>query len=200
MTVQAYSTSPQWFRRLLPPRRPTPAPTQAQAPTPDQGPIARLLEIGEGQRGLSFDQLFGPYLADARRVTITDKYIHQFYQARNVMELLETIVRYRADNQPVAVHLITSVTQPEYAANQLIFLQKMALAAPTVDLTFTWEMIDAPLLHDRSIVTDNGWKIILGRGLDIFQWYEAKDAFDFTNRLQCNRRLRGCTITYVREE
>lgn len=192
VTVQAYQTSPQWFRRLLPPRGPATAPAL--------GPVARLLEIGEGQRGLSYDTLFGPYLADARQVTITDKFIHQFYQARNVMELLETIVRCRAASQPVAVHLNTSVTQPEYAANQTTFLQKMALAAPTVDITFTWEMVDARLLHDRSIVTDHGWKIVLGRGLDIFQWYEAKDAFDFTNRLQTNRYLRGCMITYVREE
>lgn len=194
MTVQPYPTGPQWFRRLWPARRPAATPAPAPAPVP----AARLLEIGEGQRGLSYDQLFGPYLADARRITITDKYIHQFYQARNLMELLETIVRCRATEQPVAVHLITSVTQPEFAANQELFLHKMALAAPTVDMTFTWEMVDPQLLHDRFIVTDHGWKIALGRGLDIFQWYEAKDAFDFTNRLQTNRRLRGCLITYGR--
>lgn len=190
MTVQTYQAGPQWFRRLVAPRRP--------APVPARKPTTRHLEIGEGQSGLSYDILFGPYLADARRVTITDPFIHQFYQVRNVMELLETIVRCRTADQPVAVHLITSVTRPEHADKQAAFLHKVALAAPTVDITFTWEM--AVDLHDRFIVTDHGWKIVLGRGLDIFQWYEVNDAFDFANRLQTNRRLRGCMITYLRVE
>ena len=49
------------------------------------------LAFQENQRGLTFDQLFGPYLAGASRITITDPYLRAFHQLRNLMELLETL-------------------------------------------------------------------------------------------------------------
>ncbi|MEE1623020.1 MIT C-terminal domain-containing protein [Zafaria sp. Z1313] len=45
-------------------------------------------------------------------------------------------------------------------------------------------------IHDPSITTDTGWKIILGRGLDIFQYF-PNDAFDLVNRLQECRQVKA---------
>jgi len=38
-------------------------------------------------------------------------------------------------------------------------------------ITFDVSLDEA--IHDRSIVTDTGWKIILGRGLEILQYVTA---------------------------
>ena len=53
-------------------------------------------------------------------------------------------------------------------------------------------------IHDRSIVTDTGWKILLGRGLDIFQ-YVTGDAFDLATKLQEYRHVKAFGVTYIRE-
>ena len=53
-------------------------------------------------------------------------------------------------------------------------------------------------IHDRSIVTDTGWKILLGRGLDIFH-YVTGDAFNLATKLQEFRQVRAFGLTYIRE-
>ena len=50
-----------------------------------------------------------------------------------------------------------------------------------------------------SIVTDTGWKIIIDRGLDIFQKYES-GPFSLEQALQEARLTRGVEVTYIREE
>jgi ATP-dependent Lon protease len=52
-------------------------------------------------------------------------------------------------------------------------------------------------LHDRWIETDTGWRIILGRGLDIFQKPEGKFTLGFVD--QTKRRCKATTITYVKK-
>ena len=53
------------------------------------------------------------------------------------------------------------------------------------------------MIHDRSIVTDTGWKMLLGRVLDIFQ-YVTGDTFDLASRLQEYRQVKAFGVTYVR--
>ena len=53
------------------------------------------------------------------------------------------------------------------------------------------------MIHDRSITTDTGWRIVLGRGLDIFQYF-PNDAFDLSARLQEFRQVKAFGVTYVR--
>ena len=48
-------------------------------------------EFQENQRGVSYDTLLLPYLRGATKITITDPYIRQFHQARNLMELAEAL-------------------------------------------------------------------------------------------------------------
>ncbi len=51
-------------------------------------------------------------------------------------------------------------------------------------------------LHDRWIETDTGWRIILGRGLDIFQKPDDKFTLGFLD--QTKRKCKATTITYTR--
>jgi ATP-dependent Lon protease len=170
---------------------------RAARPAVARRPTETHREFGAGRSGVSYDDLFGPYLAGASRVVITDPYIQSFYQVRNLMELLETIVRHKTEEQAVEVHLITEPSEPEkFFHKQTSFLNEVAAAAPSVGIRLTWEF--APDLHDRSIVTNHGWKIVLGRGLDIFERYNVHDAFDFQNRLQQCRKVRSFEMTVIR--
>ena len=155
------------------------------------------LVFQENQRGVSFDRLFGAYLEGAHTITITDPYIRQFFQARNLMELLETIAKHKNKDIEVAVHLITS--QDDYPnSQQQEYLKQIAESCSSVGIHFTWELETGGAIHARHIVTDHGWKILLDRGLDIFQRYEMGNAFTFVNRLQEFRFCKAFEVTFLR--
>ncbi|MCD2452778.1 BREX system Lon protease-like protein BrxL [Methylicorpusculum oleiharenae] len=157
------------------------------------------LTFQENQKGISFDFLFGPYLAGANKITITDPYIRLFYQLRNFMEFLETIVRHKSDDAEVEVHLIT--TEDDFKGEQQReSLDKIAESCSAVGIHFTWAFDETGTIHARHILTDHGWKISLDRGLDIFQNYETKEAFTFTNRMQQYRACKAFEVTFIRCE
>ena len=74
----------------------------------------------------------------------------------------------------------------------------MKESAGAVGVTFTWEFDGSGTIHARHIVTDNGWKISLDRGLDIFQHYEMNDAFAIVNRLQQWRSCKAFEATFIK--
>lgn len=153
----------------------------------------------ENQRGVSYDSLLGPYLKGATKITITDPYIRLFYQARNLMELLETIAKQKPGEDEVAVHLIT--TEDEFKGQQQVEnLEKIQDTCNTVGIHFSWKFDESCTIHARHIVTDHGWKILLDRGLDIFQHYEMNDAFAISNRLQRYRPCKAFEVTYIRTD
>jgi len=168
-----------------------------QAPVVAPALREQHLTFQENQRGVSYDALLGPYLRGAHRIVITDPYIRAFYQARNLMELLETIARQKPDDEEVAVHLVT--TEDDFKGEQQKGnFEQMQIAATAVGIQFTWEFDTTNTIHARHIVTDHGWKILLDRGLDIFQHYDMNDTFAFANRLQQVRACKAFEVTYLR--
>ena len=155
------------------------------------------LVFQENQRGVSFDSLFGAYLAGAKRIVVTDPYLRMFHQLRNLMELMETVSKLHGPEDEVAVHVVT--VEDEFNGDrQTENLQKIADACATVGIQFTWAYDTSGTKHDRDITTDHGWKILLSRGLDVFQRFELNDAFNFANRLQQHRQCKEFNVTYVR--
>ena len=155
------------------------------------------LTFQENQKGLSFDTLLGPYLKCATAITVTDPYIRLFYQVRNFMEFLETVVKHKAPDEEVSVHLVT--TEDEFKGEQQKEnFEKMEASASAVGINFTWAFDGTGTIHARHIVTDHGWKISLDRGLDIFQHYEMNDAFSFVNRLQQFRPCKAFEVTFIK--
>jgi ATP-dependent Lon protease len=67
-------------------------------------------------------------------------------------------------------------------------------------INFSWEFDPANTIHARHIVTDHGWKILLDRGLDIFQHYDMNQAFAVSNRLQKYRSCKAFEITFLLNE
>ena len=65
-------------------------------------------------------------------------------------------------------------------------------------IKFSWEFDQNEGIHARHLVTDHGWKILLDRGLDIFQRYEMNEAFAFANRLQQHRPCKAFEVTYLK--
>jgi len=155
------------------------------------------LVFHENQRGLSFDKLFSPYLAGAKRIIITDPYLRMFHQLRNLMELMETISKLQGPEDEVVVHVVT-VEDDSNGDRQTESLQKIADACTGVGIQFSWVYDTSGTKHDRDITTDTGWKIVLGRGLDVFQRFELNDAFSFANRLQQHRQCKEFSVTFVR--
>jgi len=160
-------------------------------------PTEKHLTFQENQRGISFNMLLGPYLKGATNIVVTDPYIRMFFQARNLMEFLETVANNKQDEDEVVVHLIT--VEDEFKGPQQIeYFQKMQESCATAGIRFTWEFDTGNTLHARHVVTDKGWKILLDRGLDIFQHYEMNDAFAISNRIQKYRSCKAFEITYLR--
>ncbi|MCC5808691.1 MAG: BREX system Lon protease-like protein BrxL [Opitutales bacterium] len=159
--------------------------------------MEKHLTFQENQKGLSFDTLLGPYLKGATSITITDPYIRLFYQMRNLMEFLESVVKHKAPDEEVSVHLVTAEDEFKGEQQKENF-EKMKEAASSVGVNFTWEFDGTGTIHARHIVTDHGWKVSLDRGLDIFQPYEMNDAFTFANRLQQYRPCKAFELTYMR--
>ncbi len=186
-----------------------PSPTKESATLPDSPPQAndpvepvlkeQHITFQENQRGASFDTLFGPYFEGARELTVTDPYIRNFHQARNFMELVETVVKHKPKHEVVTLHLVTS--EDTYRADQqLENFEKIKASCVPVGIDFTWEFDGSGTIHARHIVTDNGWKILLDRGLDIYQKYDNREVFDFANRLQERRPCKAFEVTFIKCE
>ncbi|MEU7822446.1 BREX system Lon protease-like protein BrxL [Catellatospora sp. NPDC049133] len=155
------------------------------------------IEFQENQRGVSFDTLIVPYLHGAGQITIVDPYIRQFHQARNLMELIGGIAKTKDVADEVNVKLITAENNEgeDKLRKQLELLLKIKQGAAVAGVSF--DVAFDNTIHDRSIVTDTGWRILLGRGLDIFQ-YVTGDAFDLATKLQEYRQVKAFGVTYIR--
>jgi ATP-dependent Lon protease len=157
-------------------------------------------EYREGQRGVSFDSLLVPYLRGASRIKIVDPYVRMFHQVRNLMELVEGIARGKHPAEEVALKLVTVENQegPDKVQRQLEFLLQIQKSAGVLGIVFDVELVDPTAIHDRSITTDSGWRILLGRGLDIFQ-RTSDGPFDLATKYQKYREIKGFGITYLRD-
>ena len=171
--------------------------TRSQQKDAPETPILKQgnISIQDNQTGISYQRLFARYLKGSKRIEIKDPFIGSFYQCRNLMEFMEVVAAIKSDADEVAVHLITK--HSEYQdSNQEEYFRQIESSCSKVGITFTYEIDDT--IHDRYIQSDNGWKIVLGRGLDMFNKFDDKDAFAIENRNQRYRKCRAFEVTYVR--
>jgi len=162
-------------------------------------PQAGHMTYEENQKGVSFDNLFAPYIKGANLIEITDPYIRIFFQARNLMEFIETVGKFKDDADEVHIHLKT-IEDDMKALKQKEFFEAIQESAKTIGINFTWEFDRTNTIHARHIVTDTGWKISLDRGLDIFQQYDMNDTFSVTNRMQKYRSCKAFEVTYIKHK
>ncbi|PVA06207.1 BREX system Lon protease-like protein BrxL [Thalassorhabdomicrobium marinisediminis] len=176
---------------------------ERRASEPAQDSVARPLKDGhftyaENRKGISFDKLFGPYTDGATRIVITDPYVRKPYQIRTMMEFVEMIVRRKKPEDQISIHLVTGPHDGE-VQRQRELLESITEACTGTGVDFTWALDTTGTAHARDISTDTGWKIVLDRGLDIYQPPIRRDGFSLGDRLQEHRMLKGFYVTYVRQ-
>lgn len=180
---------------------PTPVkPNGASQPQPntEEAPLKEgQVTVQENQKGISFDTLFASYLKGATKIVITDPYIRLLHQARNLMDLIEVIAKLKPDEDEVEVELITGEEDVK-RLQQLEYLERIRDAANAVGVKFSWKFDYT--IHARHIVTDNGWKILLDRGLDVFQHVDMNNTFSLAARMQKYRQCKAFEVTYIRTE
>ena len=169
---------------------------------PESEPVQAELFQGqrdfvENQRGISYETLLMPYLQGATEIELHDPYIRLGHQGRNLVELLAMIAAAKDPADEVIFNLFTVLDEdPEYQPKQLRMLNDIVQGAAQQGIKVN--VAKDPGGHDRWIRTDTGWRINLGRGLDIFQKSDG-GWFDFGTSRQEFRQVRAFGVTYIRE-
>jgi len=161
-------------------------------------PLTSLLQEGQkiirdNQSGISYDNLFGSYLLDATKIKIIDPYIRLPYQLRNFMEFVRLVSEKKEPLQEIELHLVTANSE-DYIEGVKEKFDQITYSLESMGINFTYEFDE--FIHDRSIDMNNGWKIILGRGLDIYQ--KTGGYADITDYIQERRLCKACEITFVK--
>ena len=130
----------------------------------NQGPIEKHLKIHYGDVGYSYEDVFKNYLVGAKEVIIQDPYIRQNHQISNFLKLAELLVKIGDCNK---IHLITASDDYQQESENKSSFEQISDSLFENDIEFTFDFSDT--IHDRQIETSNGWRIVMGRGLDYFQ-------------------------------
>lgn len=165
-------------------------PSTREGSSADQ-PKEKTVWIQDGDTGHSYRNLFGPYLKGATSIRLIDPYIRLEYQIRNLLSFIGII---DTVDGPVKVHLTTSA---EDAYQERINCQKFEEIADGLrsdGITFTFEFDST--IHRRGIEMDNGWKIVIDRGLDIYQKPESR--YELSEVDQTKRKCRETEVVYIR--
>lgn len=172
--------------------------TQEEEPVKTIQPTKKRLQeinrvIRDNQSNISFKNLFGDYLEGATEYIIRDPYIRLPYQLRNFMELCKLISETKREDDEIKIHLITFNNEDFIENAKQAFTEIIdSLSNTGIDLTYEFSDIQ----HDRNMEMNNGWKIILGRGLDI--WQKTNGRYDIAEYSQEKRLCKEFEITVVK--
>lgn len=170
----------------------SPKPVSAKRVLPEPKPGHR--EYREGQLNASYADLFGPYLLTARNVQVVDPYIRQRHQVRNLLEFIDTCIKVNQNPKPLelSIDLVTAVSDdPE---EQEGFLRELKMNIAKFGVEFNWRIQSQTAMHDRYVLVDGDWKILLGRGLDV---YQRLSPFALENLNPRTRPVKPFSVTYL---
>ena len=151
------------------------------------------LSIRDNQTNISYKSLFGDYLVGATEYVIRDPYVRLPYQIRNFVELCRLIAELKQEDEEITIELVT-YNDEEYLESSRQAFDELGDSLETLGITLKYTFSET--LHDRCIEMNNGWKIILGRGLDI--WQKTSGRFDIAEFYQEKRLCKEFDITVVK--
>ena len=155
-------------------------------------PLAeKSVSIRMGQTGVSYEKLFAPYLRNASEITVEDPYIRAPWQIKNFMEFALMLINTRPVDD-LKLNLVTN-EEEEKIPELIDKLDDIKDDLASYGIDFEYKLRD---FHDRSIKTDTGWTITLGRGLDMFEKYNT---FSIASSRQDMRKCKECTITFFKD-
>ncbi|MCB0612265.1 MAG: BREX system Lon protease-like protein BrxL, partial [Phaeodactylibacter sp.] len=146
----------------------------------------------DNQTGVSYKKLFADYLEGATEITLQDPYIRLPYQFKNLLEFCIMLANNKDPEDEMHLEVISWNTQ-EHMSSSIAAFEEFQESVSDLGIHLTFLMED---VHDRYILADNGWKITLGRGLDIFEKNEGR--FNAAELDQNRRRCKACEVTYLR--
>lgn len=150
--------------------------------------------IRENQTNVSYKRLFGHYLEGATDFLIQDPYIRLPHQFKNFMELCSLIYKKNQDAEVINIKLITW-NDNDFKETSIINFEEIKDSLSQMNIEFDYEFKESA--HDRYIVTNNGWKIILGRGLDM--WQKSNGKYDIAEYLQEKRKCKEFDVVVISE-
>ena len=156
-------------RSVAPPLPIVPEGGSAAVTPADEEPLFEgIRDFKAGQKGVSYENLLLPYLVGATKIQIIDPYIRMRHQGRNIGDLVGLLALAKDPADEIEISLVTGETDKvQYKQEQLLMLKALKDAAESVGIILRVALDNSK--HDRSIVTDHGWRILLGKGLDIWE-------------------------------
>lgn len=151
----------------------------------------KTLTFRSGQTGVTFEKLFAPYFRNAKEIHIEDPYLRNAKQLRNLIELITMII----ETRPVeGLKISLDTWEPDEAKTPELIdrLDELQDDLVSYGIDFTYKLRD---FHDRVITTDDGWRIIPQRGLDIYDRYGA---FSIASSRPDKRKVKEFNIDYIR--
>jgi SNF2 family DNA or RNA helicase len=150
----------------------------------------KIVNVQDGDKGLTYKHLFGAYVTSAEWLKIVDPYIRMPYQVQNLEDFLELI----SEGGRCNVELVTMYEKNDrYGINREAksrdFLNSLKERIANKGINFTYSFDSN--IHDRIIETEST-QIILGRGLDIYYPPDPGMPND-----QQFRRTRKCRIIFL---
>lgn len=150
------------------------------------------ITIDNDQTGISYRDLFGDYLMGAKEIRVKDPYIRYQYQIQNFMEFIDILSNFKKCDESIRLHLTTSADIDYLKYNEKYFQDLVSLCF-SLGIVLSYKFDNE--IHDRSITINNHWKIILGRGLDI---YKKSEQMINIWQPQGIRKCKPCEITIIR--
>ena len=155
--------------------------------------VSKTISVRENQGGVTYKSLFGEYFRDVKEVTLVDPFIRLPYQIDNFVDFVQMVKESSIYSEELKIHLSTQNDDDEKVADLIDCFNDLADDLASYGIEFTY---DFKADHDRTIKTDTGWLITLGRGLDI---YERYGRYSLGRGRQENRRCRAFNISINRE-
>jgi len=154
--------------------------------------LTKIVKIKDNQTGISYKKLFGAYLKDAKSIKLIDPFIRYGYQFERLAEFCIMLHEIKQQDTTIEFELITW-SEAHEREQSIQNLQELSESLEDLGINLSWQFQH---LHDRSITTDTGWFIKLGRGLDIFEKTESR--FHIANLSQKARKCKATDISFNR--
>lgn len=153
--------------------------------------------IKENEKGISYAGLFRDYLIGAKEIHLVDPYLRDKYQIINLHDFCRMLLTIIPAGDELVLKVFTKIHnhKPEEQEDTLNYLLNTYEYTP---LKVEIDVEGEKSIHDRYIETDQGWKITMGRGLDMFQPYDFKNPFNLANSDQKERRCKDFEVTYIK--
>jgi ATP-dependent Lon protease len=153
---------------------------------------AKHITISEGDSEVDFKFIFDGYIDEnTDTIVIVDPYIRMPYQIENLMYFLRYVLSTRKSKDNLTVKLFTN-NKENYREYTIDTLDKIAKHLIKHRIKFSFELDGS--IHDRYVKIDNKWKIIMGRGFDIYKKTRLTEISNYELKL---RDCKNFSITYI---